>query len=151
MILRALATTLLGALLIGCQPALVSSDSPPTISSICDIQANPERYIGASVRLKTFFVSDTSYYSYFTEGACAKTPNSTLKMANKRLFKDGEKTVVDFIRASYKQCGVGITVCPVRASVELDGTIANTDSGELGIIVTHVYSYAFDKRKQESE
>lgn len=127
-----------GALLSGSDAIL--SEGPTGTVRVCDIREQPEKYLGAIVRVHAIYKSDHMYYSYLIDDSCAS--DQTIEVDHP-LNTNGDKSVRDFFLAEDKECEKkGGSVCPIRWPIVVDVLIKKQPNERLFAEFKHVQIFS---------
>ena len=120
---------------LACAAALVacSSNSVPSAQtldfvSICEIQANPDRYVGSVVTVSGNYTTDSAHYSSIIDSSCQKGGILDLGF----VVPERDKSVDAFEAAQSIECERRGErgLCVISAEVVLRGEIARTKGAD---------------------
>jgi len=120
----ALVSLVCTAALMGC----ASTPAPPGQVagrvSICEIRANPEKYVGRVVTVSGDYKTDSTHYSFVSDSSCQSGSSLDLGFA----VPERDTSVDAFERAKFAQCERRGQrgLCVISATVVLRGEIART-------------------------
>lgn len=101
----------------------------PDAPQLCDINANPNAYVGKTVVLEGVYVSDDMFFSYIEDERCPRYLN--ILSVNYRV-SDRDLSVDLFEKADKLRCA-NQSICFTAAHIVVRGVIVETlDSGHLG-------------------
>ena len=126
----------MSVLLLAAALAQGATASPPQdATSICEMRANPERYLGKVVTVTAHYSTDSMHYEYLTDMGCSK---GTLDIGFSVLDRD--KSVEAFEQAQRDLCVRRGTpyLCVFEGTVTVRGEIIQRTGAHLQPDVTYL-------------
>jgi hypothetical protein len=120
---------LMSVFLLAAALAQGAAASPPQEATpICEIRANPERYLGKVITVTAHYSTDSSHYEYLTDSDCFK---GTLDIGFS--VPERDKSVEAFKQAQRELCVRRGTpyLCVLEGTVTVRGEIAQTTGAHL--------------------